>query len=418
MKLDYKKTVYIGMAFLGISAFWQLYDVIMPLILENTFQLDKTLTGVIMSLDNILAVFLLPIFGTLSDKHHGRYGKRTPFIFWGTLLACLGLIVIPVATNQKQFILFNVALAVSLIAMSVYRAPAIALMPDLTPKPLRSKANAIINLMGASGAILALMAIRLFVSKTASPDYTIVFIVVAFIMLLSFVILRLTIDENKMQIDSVLSTLEKQIVTMPKPVKKSLYFLLVSIFLWFMAYNGITTAFSRYAIVVWEMSEGQVATALMVSTIVAISTYIPSGLIATKIGRKFAILIGIICVSITYFLGSIFTTASIFIYIMFSIMGIGWAFINVNALPMLVELSKAGDVGKYTGMYYTSSMCAQILTPILSGFLMQHMGFHILFPYALVFSMLSFLTMVMVNHGDTTLAVDSKLELFNDDIEV
>ncbi|NQM37785.1 MFS transporter [Streptococcus suis] len=187
-----------------------------------------------------------------------------------------------------------------------------------------------------------------------------------------------------------------------KEVKISLFFLLVSIFLWFMAYNGITTAFSRYAIAVWDMDAGQVAGSLMLATIAAIITYIPYGFSGTKIGRRKAILLGICLVSATYLLGIILTAFSALVYLSFAIMGVGWAFINVNSLPMIVEMIHVSDVGKYTGMYYTASMAAQIETPILSGFLMEVLGFGALFPYTLLFSILSLLTMILVRHGDSS----------------
>ncbi|HFU4204072.1 TPA: MFS transporter [Streptococcus suis] len=402
MKLNYKRTIYIGMAFLGISAFWQLYDVIIPLILENQFELDKTWTGFVMSLDNILSLFLLPFFGAISDRINCKHGRRVPFVFVGTVLSILGLLLLPYATNHDSFWLFNLGLGIALLAMSISRAPAVALMPDLTPKELRSKANAVINLMGAVGAIFALLAIRLLVGKSDKPDYTAAFLAVALILLVSFAILRWKINENKMRVEEVAEEMAEQISQdLPRKVKGSLFFLLGSIFLWFMAYNGITTAFSRYAIAVWNMSAGEVATALMVATIVAIVSYMPSGFVGTVLGRKKAILIGICLVSTTYGLGSIFTSFSPLVYLSFAIMGIGWAFINVNSLPMMVEMSQTSDVGKFTGMYYTASMAAQIVTPILSGFLMQSLGFGILFPYALVFSLLSFVTMSLVRHGDS-----------------
>lgn len=404
MKLDYKRTIYIGMAFLGISAFWQLYDVIIPLILENQFALDKTWTGLVMSLDNILSLFLLPFFGAISDRLNCKYGRRLPFVFVGTVLSVIGLLLLPYATNQHSFWLFNLGLGIVLLAMSISRAPAVALMPDLTPKELRSKANAVINLMGAVGAIFALLAIRFLVGKSDQPDYTAVFLAVAGILLVSFAILGWKINERTMRVDEISETIAEQASQkLPREVKRSFLFLLASIFLWFMAYNGITTAFSRYAIAVWDMSAGEVATSLIVATIVAIVSYIPSGFVGTALGRKKAILIGICLVTTTYGLGIVFTSFSPLVYLSFAIMGMGWAFINVNSLPMLVEMSHHSDVGKYTGMYYTASMAAQIVTPILSGYLMQSLGFKILFPYALIFSLLSFGTMTVVRHGDSKL---------------
>lgn len=417
MKLNYKRTILIGMAFLGILAFWQLYDVIVPLILENTFKLDKTVTGFVMSIDNILALILLPFFGALSDKTSTPIGKRTPFIVVGTIVAVIGLLIMPYATNKANFTLFNIALAVVLLATAFYRSPAIALMPDLTPKALRSKANAIINLVGTLGAIMTLGLIKLLVPKIDMPDYTPVFGAVGAIMLISMIVLKLTINENKIA-KEVTGHDEEEIVKnvgqkLPPEVQKSFLFLLASIFFWFAAYNGITTAFSRYAMHMWGMKEGDVAMALMIATVVAVLSYIPSGASATKIGRKKSIIIGICLVSITYTMGIFLKEYSTLTYISFAIMGIGWAFINVNSLPMVVEMSKIGDIGKYTGTYYTASMSAQIMTPIFSGFLMQKFGYQILFPYALVFSILSFITIMNVHHGDSEAAYADPLEVFD-----
>lgn len=418
MKLNYKRTMFIGMAFLGILAFWQLYDVIIPLILENTFHLDKTLTGFIMSLDNILALFLLPIFGSMSDKVNTKIGKRMPFITIGTLIAVIGLMIIPYANNIENFLLFNIALAIVLLATASYRSPAVALMPDLTPKPLRSKANAIINLMGTLGAVITLLAIKLLVPHVDKPDYTILFAAVAGVMLVSLIVLRVSINEPKLSKEISIQYPEvnelKEIgEKLPKDVYKSLILLLVSIFFWFAAYNGVTTAFSRYALAMWGMKEGDVAMSLMVATVVAVISYIPAGMIASKIGRKKTILLGIVFVSITYTLGISFKNFDAYVYIAFAIMGIGWAFINVNSFPMVVEMSKKGDIGKYTGTYYTASMAAQIMTPILSGFLMQNFGYAILFPYALFFSILSFITMSFVKHGDSEAKAVKSLEAFD-----
>ena len=196
MKLNTKQTFFIGLAFMSICAFWQLYDQMIPLMLEQTFQLNATLIGVIMSFDNILALFMLPLFGTLSDKIDTRLGRRTPFILIGTLLAVLFMIMIPIAANMKSIGFFIIALALTLIAMQSYRSPAVALMPDLTPKSLLSKANAIINLMGAIGGMVALILISLLVPEGV-VNYLPLFISLAAIMLASVTLLLITVKKKK-----------------------------------------------------------------------------------------------------------------------------------------------------------------------------------------------------------------------------
>ena len=406
MKLNYKRTFFIGLAFMSISAFWQLYDNIIPLMLQNTFNIGETLTGGIMAIDNVLALFLLPIFGSFSDKVDTRLGKRTPFIIGGTTGAVIFMVLIAYANKTANLWLFILSLGLTLVFMGTYRSPAVALMPDLTPKPLRSKANAVINLMGAVGAIITLLLISLIVPERRNPDYTNLFIVVAAIMVVSVILLIVTIREKKLsktleiEHESSREELEEE-AKMPKDVKRSLYFLLASIFLWFTAYNAVTTAFSRYATNVWNMVGGSFANALLVATGAAIVSYIPIGFISTKFGRKKTIIAGIIIITSTYFAGFLFKEYSPIINVVFAFTGIGWASINVNSYPMVVEISGNTNVGKYTGLYYTFSMAAQIFTPVFSGFLLENVSYRTLFPYAFTFSVLSLVTMLFVKHGDS-----------------
>jgi maltose/moltooligosaccharide transporter len=412
MKLNYKQTFFIGLAFLSICAFWQLYDTLVPLILANTFGLGETMTGGIMALDNVLALFLLPLFGALSDKTYSKLGKRTPFILVGTVFAVIFMLLIPIADQKNNFVLFFVALGIVLIAMGSYRSPAVALMPDLTPKPLRSKANSIINLMGAFGAIFTLIIISLMVKKVDHPDYTVVFITVAVLMILAVILLIFTIHENDLskEFSSIHGAADDAATpslglegngALPKEVKRSLIFLLASVFLWFTAYNAITTAYTRYAVKIWNLQGGSFANALLVATGAAILSYIPIGIISSHIGRKKSILIGIVMITLSYCFGFLFTTYSPFINVIFGITGIGWAAISVNSYPMVVEMSRGSDVGKYTGLYYTFSMSAQIITPILSGLLLEKVSYRTLFPYAIIFSLFSLCTMLCVKHGDS-----------------
>lgn len=406
MKLNYKRTVLIGMAFLSICAFWQMYDNIIPLILKNTFHLGETVTGAIMAADNVLALFLLPLFGTLSDKIQTPIGKRMPFILAGTGSAFLFLLLLPAADRQGRLVLFIVALFLVLISMGLYRSPAVALMPDLTPKPLRSKGNAVINLMGAVGGVYALIMISLLVGGGTTPDYFPLFLSVGLLMLVSVAVLFFTVPENKLRArmtledeqtdDGPVSTAE-----LPREMKRSLFFILLSVALWYIAYNAVTTAFSRYATHVWGLENGGYANCLMVATVAAIVSYIPIGALSSRIGRKHTILIGVALLTFCYLCASFYTSYHATMNLFFGIIGFAWAAINVNSFPMVVEISTGADVGKYTGYYYTFSMAAQVVTPILSGFLLEHVSYRTLFPYAVVFSVLAFCTMLMVKHGDS-----------------
>ncbi|MBR2403005.1 MAG: MFS transporter [Lachnospiraceae bacterium] len=424
MKLNYKRTTLIGLAFLSISAFWQMYDNIIPLILKNTFMLGETYTGVIMAADNILALFLLPIFGSLSDKVSTPIGKRMPFVLVGTGLAFTFLMLLDYSNKSRNLLLFVGTLFFLLIAMGLYRSPAVALMPDLTPKPLRSKGNAIINLMGAVGGVYTLLMIQVLVGSGDTPDYFPLFLSVGLLMLVSVAVLFLTIKENKLRkeinIDDEPEDEEtpapKSTSELPKEVKRSLFFILISIALWFISYNAVTTAFSRYATHVWGMQNGGYANCLMVGTVAAIISYIPIGHLASKIGRKKSIMLGIVLLASCFFAASFMNTYHWIMNVFFAIIGFAWAAIGVNSLPMVVEMSAAGDVGKYTGLYYTFSMAAQVVTPILSGFLLEHVSYRTLFPYAVVFAALAFVTMSQVKHGDSK-PVQKKDMLENFDVE-
>ncbi len=423
MKLNTKRTILVGLAFLSISSFWQVYDNVIPLILKNTFNISDTISGIIMAMDNVLALFMLPLFGKLSDGIDTPLGKRTPFIIGGTISAVIVMIFIPISDNIRSMPLFIGALFLALLAMSTYRSPAVALMPDVTPKPLRSKANAIINLMGAVGAMLALVLIKLLVDSSSSPNYLPLFIAIAVIMIAAVVILLKTINEKKLsneialinaEVETVEESSQEEDAPMAKDVKKSLIFILLSVSFWFMGYNAITTAFSKYYQIYWGMTGSGYATNLLVATVAAIVSYIPIGVISTKIGRKKTILAGVTLLGSMFAIAFIFTSYHPSVNILFAVVGFAWAAINVNSYPMVVEMSKGSDVGKFTGYYYTFSMSAQIATPILSGFLLDNIGYESLFPYATFFVALSFITMLFVKHGDSKpVPARSKLEAFD-----
>ena len=440
MKLNYKRTLLVGLAFLSISAFWQMYDNIVPLLLKTTFGMDESLAGTIMAADNILALFLLPLFGGLSDKVNTKIGRRTPFILAGTAAAVILMNILPILDNSYaaeaapfKFVSFVIVLGFLLIAMGTYRSPAVALMPDVTPKPLRSKGNAIINLMGAVGGMLylAIAAVMYPTSKVkglAHVNYQPLFIVVSLIMLVAIVVLFITIREPKLVAEN--RALEAKHPewnlaeddgsgneTLPKSVKRSLGFLLASIALWFAGYNGVTTWFTTYIAVVMGEGLGGASTCLLVGTVGAIISYLPIGMLASKFGRKTMIRFGILlltgCFLAGFALTTIYDQINVLMYVVFALVGLAWASINVNSLPMVVEMCRGSDVGKFTGYYYTASMSAQVITPILAGTLLKHIGYNILFPYAAFFVAMSFVTMIFVKHGDSKAEAKRGLEAFD-----
>lgn len=441
MKLNQKQTILVGLAFLSICSFWQMYDNIVPLILTNTFHMNETLSGAIMAADNILALFLLPFFGSLSDKTNSKIGKRMPFILFGTGCAVILVNILPLLDNGYsaapstfKTVSFIIVLGLLLIAMGTYRSPAVALMPDVTPKPLRSKANAIINLMGAVGGIIYLgLAAALYPnSKTqglSHVNYQPLFIIVSAIMFVSVGILFLFVKEPALaKKNQELEAAHPEWnlseddgsgnETLPIAVKRSGMFLLLSIALWFIGYNGVTTWFTTYVSQVMGQGLGGASTCLLVATAGAIVSYIPIGMIASKIGRKKTIQGGVLLLTFCFFVGFVLTinatSISVPMYIDFALVGLSWAAINVNSLPMVVEMCKGSDIGKYTGYYYTASMAAQVVTPIIAGTLMRIIDYRILFPYAAFFVACSFVTMLFVRHGDSKVEAKTGLDAFED----
>ena len=513
MKLNYKRIILVGFAFFLIQAFWQAYDNTIPMILTNKFGMSQAWSGAIMALDNVLALFMLPLFGAISDKHHSKWGRRTPFIVVGTLIAAVMLIALSFVDNaqlhhisdvaaiddpaaletiydreadetlltpggqkfvlSRQFtkeeftqirsqitvdgaavtnpdytnymmparqacawdatakspvtlVFFIALLLVILVSMSVFRSPAVALMPDVTLKPLRSKANAVINLMGSAGGILVLVLGMVFATASVSNSmmsYTGYFGVIAALMLAALVVFMLTVRENEwaaeMQQQSVELGLEdkEEAATGERKLSvdevKSLIFLLLSIVLWFFGYNAVTSKYSVYASNILHKDYNLT---LIIAQAAAIISYLPVGFIASKVGRKKTILAGVVMLTAAFTTASFMSAESptMLMNAMFALAGIAWATINVNSFPMVVEMCSGGNVGKYTGFYYTASMAAQVATPMLSGLLMDRMGMHVLFPYAAVFTALAFVTMLFVRHGDSKPEVKRGLEALDE----
>lgn len=621
MKLNYKRTILVGFAFFLICTFWQAYDTIIPKILTDKFGMTQTLSGIIMALDNILALFLLPLFGGLSDKCKNKMGRRKPYVLVGTIIAVVAFFalaavdymqldknirnvteintmtleqvydtvgdkelkaddgttftlkdrytkdefvkipakivetgedgrvkhyengervyldnaeyrsyVVParLAANpeaerayreiyahqgegksenwfvknilkggrdpqtpdgvsfklsekyrtegdflaefaqiniQDEFgnvkfktnpdyidyvvparqayvwnitianpgvlIAFIAVLLIVLIGMSIFRSPAVALMPDVTIKPLRSKANAIINLMGSAGGVCALVLGLGFFFNTGAIKNTFMsyigfFGAIIIIMLIALVVFMVTVKEpewagemeqksRELGIDDVDDeTAASGSKKLSKGEKISLILILASVVLWYMGYNAVTSKYSIYA---GRVLDKDYNLTLIIAQAAAIISYLPIGLLSSKIGRKKAILIGVVILTGTFFGASFMraTTPTMLMNVMFALAGIGWATINVNSFPMVVELSRGGNVGKYTGYYYAASMAAQAITPFLSGMFMDRLGFTSLFPYATIAAGLAFFTMLFVKHGDAKPIAKKGLEALDVD---
>ena len=412
LKLNYKRTFYIGMAFFTILMLWQVYNTYCPLFLSDYFvrtfggtTADHSyLVGIIMAMDNILALFMLPLFGKWSDRTKSRLGKRMPFIIVGVAVAVIVFPLIPILFIYNKYIWMIVMMAIILLAMNVYRSPAVSLMPDITPKPLRSKANAIINLVGYLGAIFAGALAIVVPAKTNEQDLLqydpntiwIPFVATAVLMIVALVILLVKIKENKlakelapeMEEGEKLAEAESSLADdklLTRLDKRNLIILLLSIFLWFFAFNAIETFGSLFSSEQLGLGTSWWGTAVIVMTICSLVGFVPGGYIADKLGRKWTIVLGLGLMIVALIIAS-FVMIPWLLYILIGIAGIGWAWINVNSYPMVVEMASKKNVGRLTGWYYAASMLAQSLTPICVGFFFKALGYGWLFPYAAIFT--------------------------------
>lgn len=439
LKLNLSRTFYIGLAFFTILMLWQVYNTYCPLFLTDFFvrQFGGTATdhsylvGIIMAMDNVLALFMLPLFGKWSDKTKTKLGKRMPFIITGVCLVVVLFPLIPILFIYNKMVWMIVVMALILLAMNIYRSPAVALMPDITPKPLRSKANAIINFVGYLGAIFAGALAIFFPAKQdvntglLSFDANLIwipFVATAVLMVVALVILILKIKENKLAVELAeemaegerQSETEQQIVEdrpLTKHDKSNLIVLLLSIFLWFFAFNSIETFGSLFGTSYLGLGTGWWGTAVIIMTICSLISFIPGGYIAEKIGRRNTVILGLSLMIISL-LVACFVKISWVLYILIAIAGIGWAWVNVNSYPMVVEMASNKNIGRITGWYYASSMLAQSITPICVGFFFKALGFGWLFPYATIFTFVALIVFMFYKtpkkNNDKT---DKNLEL-------
>ena len=549
MKLNYWRTLKVGLAFAIIQVFWTAYDYVVPLLLENTFGLSNSLRGLIMGADNLLSLFLLPIFGKISDKTNTKWGRRTPFIVLGTIASVIIMIFVPITSNAqlksslnlrdqitathvegytytdhegkvydakalytmlyeegasnsdycdrqyfKDFggdtleayldialnpldengeyteeyntfvktginsyatdqifekitkgnltplILYMIVLLLVLIAMATFRSPAVALMPDVTPKPLRSQANAMINLAGGAGGAVAFLIYT--ITFMINPyGYLAIFIAVACAMLILLACYLIFVKEPKLfdecqllcaeygisndEEDEVQGGADEATIALEggkgkKARMVSFLLILASIFMWFMGYNAISSNLSIYITKTLGQSAGIGGIISGVSMGVSAIAFIPVGWLAVKIGRRKSIMLGFGLAVISYLLIFFFAATpssyAVYLYaIFYLIAGFGLIIGNVNTFPMVVELSSNATIGKYTGLYYTATMSAQAITPFIAGLIMDEFGTKYLFLYSVICVIISIALMFFVKHGDSKAVPKSALEMLGED---
>ena len=427
LKLNYKNTFLIGLAFFAILMLWQVYNTYCPLILEellaNRYEDANKLTyviGIIMAMDNLAALILMPIFGVLSDKTKTKKGKRMPYILIGMLASALLFPLIATFYLLNSLMGVILLMMLVLIIMQGYRSPAVALMPDITPKPLRSKANGIINLVGYIGAIIA-GALAMVFKKTDGSSQSLVylwpFVIASIFMLIAMFILYFKVDEikllkeNKEAIEygeKYSQSLEN--VSEERPLSKIdfkyLIIILIAIFFWFMSFNAIETFNSLFCQKILNDS-GIHGTFTIILTVSSILSFVVLSPLADKIGRKASILIGllglIIGLTIIAILAYFTPVESISnwvwaIYVCTILIGFSWALVNINSYPMIVEMANKNNIGKFTGYYYSASMIAQTLTPILIGIIMSlnDSGLRLLYVYSAFMMILAMVVFLFV----------------------
>ena len=425
LKLNKKRTFYLGFAFFTILMLWQVYNYYCPMFLEELLKSTygagdyNYLIGIIMALDNILALFMLPLFGVMSDRTNTKLGKRMPYIIAGTTLALIAFPFIPFLFIKNSLVGLAIMMGVILIAMNIYRSPSVALLPDITPKPLRPRANAIVNFVGYVGAIIGALLTIVFTKKledgvSLQRDLAVwPFIIVSILMLAALIVLVLKINEVKLANDEQLQkelaegellTETETVITDDAPLSKrdktNLWILIFSVFLWYFAFNAVETFGSLYATKVLKTTSWGLATSVL--AIASLIAFIPSGWISDKIGRKYSIVLGLGLMIVSLFAATFINSFNFLLILLFAVAGVGWAIINVNSYPMFVELSSKHKLGKFTGYYYTASQIAQSITPIIIGFVMDWLGYNAYFPYACVFMTIALLVFIFVKPAKVT----------------
>jgi len=403
-KVSFAKIFIIGLGFFSISMLWSLYNTDVPIILQSRYHLSNYLTGWVMNLDNILAIILIPFIGALSDRTRTPIGKRMPFIITGLPLGALFFLLIPViAYSTLPFAALFIVILFMNIAMAISRGPVIALMPDVVPSEERSPANGIINFMGGFGSLLVYFVL----GKLSSVNRSLGFAITAVILVISTIILFFSVSEKRDSLYSESAEDESMMTLLKALFSKDnvfLIILLLSIFFWFVAFNSVETFYAVYMAqesgLSAQVGEQTAKFNLGIFSLVFMVFALPSGFIGKKLGRRRTILIGISGLILLFSVFTLIRTVSIQKYL-FTLGGFFWSLININSLPMVLDLGTTKSQGTYTGFYYLFSQAANIIAPPLAGLVADRMNTRfVIFPFALVFFTFAFIAMLLVRGGE------------------
>jgi Na+/melibiose symporter-like transporter len=410
-KLSYPKTFLLGFGFFGVSVIWSVYNAYVPIFLDGKFGLNAAWIGFFMTLDNIAAFLIQPPIGALSDRLRTPIGRRMPFILVGAPLGALAFGFIPIVSILPLFVLCTSSL---LLSMALWRTPVIALMPDITPSKYRSQANGVINFMGGIGSIIAFLVGASLYEK--NPNYPFwlgsVLVIVAALLVLIFIREPKVYETDNSAKPSLFTELSKLI----KEKEKSPLRILAAIFFWFIAYNAIEAFFTLYATKHLELPVGDASRLLGQLSLIFVLMAIPSGYIGAKFGRRKTILTGVVIMGLAIFsmfvlpkeLVSVFFTKLPLIgnfyavSIILMIAGFAWALININSLPMVVDMTDDVHVGTFTGLYYLASTMAAIIGPNLNGWVIKLSGnnYSLMMLFSPLFMLAAFIMMLGVRRGE------------------
>ncbi len=405
MKLDIGKTLLLGFGFFGVSILWAIHDSYVPVFLGKDFALDASFVGTILTINTIIVFLIQPGIGSLSDRIRTPIGRRMPFILIFAPLAAIGFALLPVLVQPTLLWVFIAVLVLTIIALAMFRTPVIALMPDITPSQFRSQANGLINLMGGIGAIIAFAGgAALFKMNPAYPFWA------ASIMLVIAVgIVFWQIREPQDSTAQAVEARPSLIASLAKILgeqEKSALLLLLAIFAWFIGYNAVSKFFTLYGVMALKMEANQAAFLLTFLALMFVIFAVPSGYIAAKFGRRRTILVGIallgILMAIIRLLPPSLQTSGFLLPLLLALAGIGWALININSLPMVVDIAPQTELATYTGLYYFASTSAAVLGPFIAGLLIDALGkdYGVIFLIAPIALAFAFLFMLGVRRGE------------------
>ncbi len=387
----WRSTFILGFGFFGISIIWPLFNSLIPPMLAD-LGLSAAVVGFILTWDNIINMFLQPWVGSRSDRTHTRFGRRKPWLMVGAPLAAVFFILVPFV--RENFVLIALAILGTNLAMALFRSPTIAFLGDLFKPAERSKANGVINLMGGVGGAIALF--------TGGALYKIgvpiPFIFGAAVLLIAIAIVLWRVDDPPVAPPAESAqepTLWQNIRQVATERDRSGLFLLGAIFCWFVGWNATEAFFTLYAREILGISVGSGTQMLTAFAATLILFSIPSGLIATRVGRKPTILVGLAGMAVGTLL-AFFMRSQTILLVLLAVMGAFWALVNINSLPMVYDLSKSGRIGAYTGLYYFASSAAAITGPIVGGALVDLTSYRAIWPFTALFLALAMVCMSQV----------------------